>query len=169
MDIFMQEIKTPIGPISLVTTKTHLIATDFGKTSNLKTLAKQRREELQHCSGSSPLLKKAEQALKDYFQGNPKPLSEIPLDPRGTSFQESIWKALLKIPYGKTSSYGEIAVKSGHPKAARAVGMANARNPIAIFIPCHRVIGADGSLTGFGGGLKVKEQLLELEKNAKTC
>lgn len=164
MDVFCQEIKTPIGKVTLLATKTHLIATEFGKTPNLQTLSKQRKESLTLCSGSSPALKKAEQALKKYFQGNPEALQEIPLDARGTTFQETVWKALLKIPYGKTASYGEIASKAGNPKAARAVGLANAKNPIAIFIPCHRVIGADGSLTGFGGGLDVKEQLLTLEK-----
>jgi methylated-DNA-[protein]-cysteine S-methyltransferase len=87
------------------------------------------------------------------------------LKPQGTSFQLSVWRELRKVAYGKTVSYGELARRVGNPKASRAVGAANGANPIPIIIPCHRVIGADGSLTGFGGGLEVKRFLLELEKN----
>ena len=87
----------------------------------------------------------------------------IPLEPAGTPFQKQVWEALRTIPYGETRTYGQIAVQIGRPKASRAVGMGNHKNPIAILIPCHRVIGADGSLTGYGGGLDIKEFLLKRE------
>ncbi len=103
--------------------------------------------------------------LAAYFQGK---LTRFSLDtaPEGTEFQRRVWQALAKIPYGATISYGELAVQIGNPKACRAVGMANARNPIPIVIPCHRVIGKNGTLTGFGGGLDIKEKLLALERQA---
>ena len=88
----------------------------------------------------------------------------LPLSPVGTKFQKRVWEALQSIPYGQTRSYGEIAAQIGNPKACRAVGGANNKNPIMIFIPCHRVIGADGSLVGFGGGLPAKRYMLDLEK-----
>ena len=100
--------------------------------------------------------------LNAYFAGELKEF-EIPLLMLGTDFQKRVWKALLTIPYGETMSYGELAKKIGEPKAVRAVGAANGRNPIPIIVPCHRVIGSDGSLTGFGGGLENKKKLLELE------
>lgn len=109
------------------------------------------------------LLKEAARQLEEYFQGKRQEFA-LPLAPRGTEFQKKVWKALRTIPYGETRSYGQIAAQSGNPKACRAVGGANNKNPIMIFIPCHRVIGADGSLTGFGGGLEVKKYLLDLEK-----
>ena len=91
----------------------------------------------------------------------------MPLLPAGTEFQKNVWRVLQAIPYGETWSYKKVAEKAGSPKAARAVGMANNRNPIAVFIPCHRVIGADGKLVGYGGGLHIKEYLLNLEKQNK--
>jgi methylated-DNA-[protein]-cysteine S-methyltransferase len=100
--------------------------------------------------------------LRDYFAGNLQAF-DLPLAPRGTEFQQSVWSALLEIPYGQTTTYSTIANKIGRPAAVRAVGAANGANPIPIIIPCHRVIGANGSLTGFGGGLDVKRQLLALE------
>lgn len=100
--------------------------------------------------------------LTAYFDGRLTAF-DIDMELKGTHFQKTIWKELAKVPYGATVSYGELAKKAGNPKASRAVGMANAKNPIPIIIPCHRVIGKDGSLTGFGGGLDVKKQLLELE------
>ena len=110
----------------------------------------------------TPLIKKAAAQLEEYFEGKRKNF-DLPLVLNGTDFQNRVWEALRKIPYGKTRSYGELAAMTGNPKASRAVGMANNRNPIVIVIPCHRVIGSDGSLTGFGGGLELKKRLLELE------
>jgi methylated-DNA-[protein]-cysteine S-methyltransferase len=111
----------------------------------------------------TPLLKEAVRQLEGYFAGELKVFT-LPLEPDGTAFMKKVWSALCEIPYGKTATYRDIAEKVGNPKAARAVGLANNRNPIPIFIPCHRVIGADGSLTGYRGGLEIKKRLLDLEK-----
>ncbi len=100
--------------------------------------------------------------LGEYFQGQRR-VFELPLDLRGTPFQKSVWQAVYEIPFGRTVSYGQIAEIVGRPKGGRAVGAANHDNPIPIVVPCHRVIGADGSLTGFGGGLSLKRKLLALE------
>ncbi len=111
----------------------------------------------------SRLQKKALFELKEYFEGK---LTEftLPLAPEGTEFQKKVWRALCTIPYGETRSYGEIAKLIGNPRACRAVGGANNKNPIMIVIPCHRVIGADGSLVGYAGGTDIKKRLLELER-----
>jgi methylated-DNA-[protein]-cysteine S-methyltransferase len=101
--------------------------------------------------------------LREYFAGERREF-DLPLRFKGTEFQRQVWEALLAIPYGETASYGGIAERIGRPKAVRAVGMANNRNPIVIICPCHRVIGSDGSLTGYGGGLPAKQYLLDLEK-----
>lgn len=101
--------------------------------------------------------------LSEYFNGSRREF-KIPLAPEGTSFQKQVWEALRRIPYGRTRSYKEIAEEIGNPKAFRAVGLANNKNPISIIVPCHRVIGSDGSLVGYAGGLGVKKQLLELEQ-----
>jgi len=101
--------------------------------------------------------------LQEYFQGRRRVFT-LPLELRGTEFQRSVWEAVAGVPYGETRSYGYIARKLGKPKAYRAVGAANGANPIPIVIPCHRIIGSDGSMTGFGGGIPIKEKLLVLEK-----
>jgi len=110
----------------------------------------------------TPLLLKAAKQLDEYFNGKRKEF-DLPLAPRGTEFQNKVWKALQAIPFGKTCSYGQLAAMTGNPKACRAVGMANNRNPIPVIIPCHRVIGHNGALTGYAGGLELKQKLLELE------
>jgi methylated-DNA-[protein]-cysteine S-methyltransferase len=110
----------------------------------------------------SPVLDRAARQLEDYFAGRSTTF-DLPLDPRGTEFQRSTWRALLDIPFAVTWSYGQLARVVGRPRASRAVGAANGRNPIAIVIPCHRVIGSDGSLTGYGGGVRAKRWLLEHE------
>src|SRR5262245_51134153 len=106
--------------------------------------------------------------LQEYFRGERRQF-EFPLDLRGTEFQKRCWQALLEIPYGETRSYADIARAVGNPRGFRAVGMANNRNPIAIVVPCHRVLASDGTLCGYGGGLDVKQKLLELEKSAKAA
>lgn len=111
------------------------------------------------------LLKKAHQQLKEYFSGKRKTF-DLPIHLEGTEFQKKVWAALQTIPYGATRTYGEIAEQIGKHKASRAVGGANHNNPIMIIVPCHRVIGANGSLVGFGGGLDMKKYLLELEKRS---
>ena len=108
------------------------------------------------------LLRKAAEQLREYLRGERK-MFDLPLAPEGTAFQKAVWSALQEIPYGQTRSYGEIAARIGRPKACRAVGMANHCNPIPIFIPCHRVVGANGSLTGYAGGLNKKIALLGIE------
>ena len=110
------------------------------------------------------LLKKAIKQLNEYLDGKRR-CFDLLLEPKGTKFQKKVWDSLKEIPFGETKSYGEIAKIIGNKKASRAVGMANNKNPIAIIVPCHRVIGANGKLVGYAGGLDLKEKLLELEKN----
>ena len=114
----------------------------------------------------TPLIKETWKQLSEYFAGKRTGFN-VPLNAQGTDFQKCVWKALCTIPYGETRSYQQIAAVSNCPKGARAVGMANNRNPISIIIPCHRVIGADGSLTGYAAGLPVKKKLLQLECGTK--
>ncbi len=108
------------------------------------------------------LLRKAGKELKEYFDGE-RTEFDIPLEVDGTDFRKSVWKELCNIPYGETCTYGDIAKRIGNPKASRAVGLANNKNRIPIFIPCHRVIGANGKLVGFAGGIEIKKYLLDLE------
>lgn len=112
------------------------------------------------------LIKETKKQLDEYFKGNRENFN-IPMYLEGTDFQKSVWKALQDIPYGETKSYSEIAEYINNPKACRAVGLANNKNPISIIIPCHRVIGKSGKLVGYGGGLHIKERLLELETSLK--
>lgn len=116
--------------------------------------------------GMSILLLTAASMLREYFAGKRKDFP-LPLKAEGTEFQQGVWRALLKIPYGETRSYKQVAEMAGNEKACRAVGMANHNNPIMILIPCHRVIGSDGSMTGFGTGISDKEYLLKLESEYK--
>lgn len=109
-----------------------------------------------------PIVKKCRQQIDEYFSGKRKKFA-VKLYLEGTAFQKSIWKELLKVPFGKTAAYGEIARAAGNPKASRAVGNANNRNPVSIIIPCHRIVGSTGGLTGYGGGLWRKEWLLKHE------
>ena len=111
----------------------------------------------------TPLIKEACRQLSEYLKGERKTF-DLPLNPKGTDFQKCVWRALCDIPYGETRTYKQIAEAIGNPKAVRAVGMANNRNPITIIVPCHRVIGANGKLVGYGGGREMKEFLLRLEK-----
>lgn len=111
-----------------------------------------------------PILKLTVTQLKEYFRGDRRDFS-IPLAAKGTEFQNKVWKALTTIPYGKTWCYKDLAIAVGNPKASQAVGGANGKNPISIIVPCHRVIGKNGSLTGYAGGVDIKEKLLALESN----
>jgi len=111
----------------------------------------------------TPLIKEAHKQIEEYLKGQ-RSLFDLPLAPSGTEFQKRVWNALKNIPYGKTASYKDIAIEAGNEKASRAVGMANNKNPISIIIPCHRVIGKNGKLVGYGGGIEIKEYLLRLEK-----
>ncbi len=148
-------IQTPLGDIG--------ISEDGGAITEVFFGLRQPGED-----ASSPLLEKAANQLREYFAGRRRNF-DLPLAPQGTPFSQRVWAALLKIPYGETCSYGDIARAVGSPKAFRAVGMANNRNPIAIVIPCHRVIGSDGTLVGYGSGLDKKRWLLALEGPAQPC
>lgn len=139
---------SPIGPMTLVQEGEVLARLDFDVPS--------QPEE------ATPLLLEACRQLREYFAGERKAFA-LPLAPAGTEFQKKVWAALRDIPWGETRSYGDIARAIGKPTACRAVGMANGRNPLPIFIPCHRVIGTNGSITGYSGGLEKKRFLLRLE------
>lgn len=149
---------SPVGELMLVANDKGLSGLFFGKERKKLSASVKLEEDAKH-----PVLLKAQQQLSEYFAGKRREF-DLPLAPAGTVFQLKAWKQLCKIPYGKTISYGEQAKRLGDAKKARAVGMANNRNPIGIIVPCHRVVGASGDLTGFGGGLKAKEFLLNLEK-----
>lgn len=115
----------------------------------------------------TPILQEAAQQLRGYLSGEIKEFF-LPLAPEGTTFMKQVWASLCEIPYGQTAAYKEVAVKIGAPNAARAIGLANNRNPIPIFIPCHRVIGKNGTLTGYRGGLELKKRLIDMETMTKT-
>lgn len=144
-----------IGTVRIVERGQHIVRLDLGTNAPFEKLANVVVQE-------TPLLLRAFDQLSRYLAGVRKEF-DLPLAPAGTPFQRKVWDALLQIPYGQTRSYRQIAEAADSPKGFRAVGMANNRNPIAVFIPCHRVIGADGSMVGYGGGLEIKEHLLRLE------
>lgn len=112
----------------------------------------------------TPLLKEAGKQIQEYFEGKRKKF-DLPILPTGTHFQQKVWTSLQAIPYGETRSYKDIAIDVGNEKACRAVGMANNKNPISIVVPCHRVVGSNGKLVGYAGGLQIKDYLLKLEKD----
>ena len=159
-------IDSPIGPLTLAADDSGLKFIEFEVTRHAASREGwQRREPGAHAvpgAASDAALAAAAVQLREYFAGHRRDF-ELPLAPAGTAFQRAVWQALAKIPYGQTCSYAELARAIGRPKAVRAVGAANGRNPLPIVLPCHRVIGADGSLTGFGGGLPTKVALLRLE------
>lgn len=146
--------------------KLKLIASDDGLAAILWENDKPTRVRLSSLTESKthPILLQAEKELAEYLDGKRKVFS-VKLDPAGTPFQSAVWKALEKIPFGETCSYSAIAKQIGNVKAVRAVGAAIGRNPISVIVPCHRVIGSSGDLTGFAGGLKTKKFLLELEND----
>src|SRR3569832_2396254 len=148
---------SPVGELTLVASDAGLVAILWENDEPDRVrLGAMTRDE------NDPILTDAEEQLHAYFAGTLTRFN-VPLDFQGTDFQKSVWAALLTIPFGETRSYGEIARLIRRPSASRAVGAANGRNPISIIAPCHRVIGSDGALTGFAGGLEAKAQLLELE------
>lgn len=144
--------KSPVGELLIVCTETALLS-----------LGARKEQESAEDKENNPVIQQTIKELEEYFAGSRKVFT-VPLDLRGTEFQKKVWEALREIPYGETRSYKEIAEKIGNPKASRAVGMANHRNPIGIVVPCHRVVGANGKLTGYAGGIPMKQALLELEK-----
>ena len=142
---------SPLGPLCLTQEEGSLVSLQFCPAVP------------QDIPGPTPLLAEAQRQLEEYFAGA-RTSFDLPLAPHGTPFQQAVWGALLDIPYGETRSYGQIAAAVGRPKASRAVGGACHCNPIAIIVPCHRVVGASGNLTGYAGGLDLKAALLALEQ-----
>lgn len=153
-----KEVESPIGKLKLVASHTGLVAIVWQNDRHRRVRLGELVFEDRH-----PVILETERQLQEYFAGRRKTFS-VPLDMRGTRFQKDVWEALLAIPFSETRTYGQLAMQLGNPRATRAVGAANGRNPIAIIVPCHRVIGSTGRLTGFAGGLDAKAFLLELER-----
>src|SRR5688572_874950 len=148
-------INSPMGPLTVAATEKGVASIQFGNTVPKGVVAE---------STSHP---EAIEQLTEYFEGR-RTQFDLPMDVEGTPFQKAVWGELLRIPYGETRTYGEVAKAIGRPGAARAVGMANHDNPLAVVIPCHRVVGRDGSLTGYAGGVHLKAQLLSIERGHRT-
>jgi methylated-DNA-[protein]-cysteine S-methyltransferase len=157
MSLICKYFASPVGKLKLVTSNLGLVALLWENDDPKRVPLDERIED-----GNHPILVLAEAELEEYFAGK-RGIFSVPLDMRGTSFQKQVWQALQEIPFGETRSYGQLASQLGKPSAARAVGAANGRNPVSIIVPCHRVIGSSGKLTGFAGGLDAKAHLLALE------
>ena len=153
--ILCRRIDSPIGPLMLAADDSGLRHIEFRDNSH----PADRRD---WHGGSNDILQATEAQLGEYFAGQ-RQAFELPLAPQGTPFQLQVWEVLARIPFGATISYAQLAQRIGNPAGTRAVGAANGRNPLPIVLPCHRVIGADSAMTGFGGGVPVKEFLLRLE------
>lgn len=162
MTFVYKTMESPVGTLTLISSPKGLTGILWENDSPHRVRFKAQVEDK-----NNPFLLEAEQQLKDYFTGKLKKFS-LKLDFIGTEFQKSVWNALLTIPFGETRSYGQIAKQIGNPKAVRAVGAANGKNPLSIIAPCHRVIGSNGKLTGFAGGLEIKSLLLKIENPGKT-
>jgi len=162
MSLACKTIESPVGKLKLVASNEGLVAVLWQNDRPSRVRLGELVADDRH-----PILLKAERQLGEYFAGKRKEFS-VPLDMRGTPFQKNVWEALLAIPFGETRSYGQLAKQLGNPNATRAVGAANGRNPLSIIVPCHRVIGSTGKLTGFGGGLETKAHLLSLEEKSGT-
>jgi methylated-DNA-[protein]-cysteine S-methyltransferase len=160
MNLAYKTIESPIGQLKLVASDKGLVAILWENDSPRRVRLSELTTDQRH-----PVLLETERQLMEYFAGSRKTFS-VALDIRGTQFQKNVWEALLAIPFGETRSYGQLAIQLGNPRATRAVGAANGRNPISIIVPCHRVIGSSGKLTGFAGGLTAKAHLLNLEKQS---
>lgn len=143
---------TSLGKITIVQEKNFITKIYFGES-----------KELNSSHIETELIKDAKTQIEEYLNGKRQSFN-LPINPKGTEFQKEVWKSLMKIPYGKTLSYKEIAISIGNKNASRAVGMANNKNPIIIVIPCHRVIGSNGKLVGYAGGINIKKKLLNIEK-----
>jgi methylated-DNA-[protein]-cysteine S-methyltransferase len=154
-DLATATLDTPIGALQLAASPEGLVAVRFPCNEKLP--------DTRGSAAAQGHLEQGRTALQDYFAGRRTVFGELALAPSGTEFQRQVWRALSLIPFGQTVSYAHIASRIGRPKAVRAVGLANGRNPLPLIVPCHRVIGSNGSLTGFGGGLPTKKWLLEFE------
>ncbi len=162
MSYYYKTMTSSVGKLKLIATDRGLAAVLWENDKPGRVRLAPLAEDKQH-----PILLEAERQLNEYLDGKRRAFS-IRLDPVGTDFQLKVWEALKTIPFGETRSYGQIAEQIGQASAVRAVGAANGRNPLSVIVPCHRVIGASGDLTGFAGGLEIKERLLTLEGNGKT-
>ncbi|MFW2013432.1 methylated-DNA--[protein]-cysteine S-methyltransferase [Acinetobacter bereziniae] len=158
MQLSFMEMNSPIGKLKLVAHDQALVAVLWENENPKRVRLAQLIENKNH-----PVLLETQQQLNEYFQGH-RTQFDLALDFAGTEFQQKVWQALLTIPFGETRSYKQIAEQIGNVKAVRAVGAANGKNPISIIAPCHRVVGANGKLVGFAGGLENKDVLLKLEK-----
>jgi methylated-DNA-[protein]-cysteine S-methyltransferase len=167
MSLACKTIESPVGKLKLVTSDKGLAAVMWDDDRPHRVRLGEPIPESTSEAESHPVLVQTERQLNEYFAGKRKEFS-VPLDIRGTPFQKHVWEALLGIPFGETRSYGQLAKQLGNPQVTRAVGAANGRNPISIIVPCHRVIGSSGKLTGFGGGLETKASLLRLEKEGNS-
>jgi methylated-DNA-[protein]-cysteine S-methyltransferase len=157
MSLVKTTMQSPVGVLTLVASDAGLVAVLWPEDNPRRVRLEPAREDAEH-----DVLKAATTQLQEYF-ARARSTFNLPFDVRGTTFQKQVWEQLLAIPYGETRSYGDIAKRLGKPAASRAVGAANGRNPLSIVVPCHRVIGTSGTLTGFAGGLDAKRMLLELE------
>jgi O-6-methylguanine DNA methyltransferase len=169
MKLVRRQFDTPVGPMMALATDAALCALEFWKPGRMTRLdARLRRwfSPFEVDAGSNAVIAQTGEWLDGFFKGHPPP--DPPLDMRGAPFELRVWAALRLIPPGRTMSYGDIARQIGSPGASRAVGMANGANPIAIIVPCHRVIGSNGTLTGYGGGLDRKAWLLDHERGQRA-
>jgi methylated-DNA-[protein]-cysteine S-methyltransferase len=163
MPLFFKEMESPVGKLKLVASSNALVAVLWEQErSNRVKLAELKLDAQQ------PILLEAERQLREYFSGT-RTEFDVPLELNGREFQKKVWRALREIPFGQTRSYLHLAKTLGSAKAVRAVGAANGKNPLSIVVPCHRVVGAKGSLTGFAGGLEAKAKLLAFEANAASA
>lgn len=157
MPLVYKHMKSPVGTLKLIADERSLVAVLWENDDPGRVRLGAMRRDDEH-----PILVRAEGQLAEYFAGD-RTSFDLPLDPAGTAFQKKVWQALTRIPFAKTASYGELASAIGSPNACRAVGAANGRNPLSIVVPCHRVIGSTGKLTGFAGGIETKATLLAHE------
>lgn len=160
MTLAGRTVDSPLGPLTLIASREGLVAILWPSDRAGRVPLYTFDEESDH-----PLLSRAELLLHEYFNGQ-RTTFDVPLDLRGTPFQVEVWQALLAIPFGERRTYGQIASQLGRPNATRAVGAANGKNPISIIVPCHRVVGSSGALTGFAGGMSAKAYLLHLEASS---
>jgi methylated-DNA-[protein]-cysteine S-methyltransferase len=159
MKLAFMEMTSPVGTLKLVANDTALVAVLWENENPKRVRLAELIEQVHH-----PILLETQKQLTEYFAGKRQQF-DLPLDFEGTEFQKKVWQALLTIPFGETRSYRDIAEQIGNVKAVRAVGAANGKNPISIIAPCHRVVGANGKLVGFAGGLENKEILLKIEQS----
>ena len=164
-------IETPVSVMRAISAGDALCSLEFfrkGRMARLDARLARWFADAELVDGETPVIARTREWLRAYFAGESADISTLTLEMRGAPFERRVWEALKKVPAGTTTTYGAIARDIRSPEASRAVGMANGANPIAIIVPCHRVIGANGSLTGYGGGLPIKKALLALERGEQT-